>query len=59
MINNGSNTSENYVNSIFYNTFRKEVKMRLFRNNRADMDPSYVFKNSKRKGPHIDFHDGS
>ena len=44
--------------SCFYNAFRKEIKMRLYRNHRADMDPNYFLKSSKRKGPFIFFHDG-
>lgn len=49
--------SKNSVNSTFYNVFRREVKMRIYRNHRADMDPNYLIS-SKRKGPYISFHDG-
>lgn len=42
----------------FYNTFKNEIKMRLFHNNKADMDPSYLLNNQIRKGPYISFYDG-
>jgi hypothetical protein len=49
---------ENPSNQTFFNVFRNEVKLRLYRNNKADMDSNYLLNNPLRRGIYISFHDG-